>query len=457
MSRNARIRHFALLLRVCGLAPLLEARINIKPGFNSFSTEQDIQLGQESAKQVEKEFQIVNDAQLNDYISRLGKKLAAFAPGAKYPYQFKLVNESHINAFALPGGPIFVHTATVKAAANEAQLAGVIAHEISHVALRHSTNQASKAALAQAPLAILGGVLSSGGIASQLAQLGISFGVNSAFMKFSRSAESQADSLGSQIMYDAGYDPRAMAQFFQIIEKEAGGNSLEFFSDHPNPGNRVVNVQKLIPTLGPGKEFASNFSEFDQIRSRISNLAPPPAAPKPIAAGTAAAPVAPSNNMSAMDADFFSFQYPDNWQVNGQGTGAISAYPANGVLTAADGSLPQIAYGVLASTFPTTAQPGKRLTLTDATNQLLADLQKSNPNLRVLPNTTTSLKLGGQDALSLTAQGQSALPGEHETNWIVTSFRPEGLWYIVFISPEKSWNQYKPSFQKILDSVRFPK
>ena len=254
---------FRALLHCCMAAVLLlstawpaEARVNHKPGFNSFSPDQDIELGREAAKEAEKELTLVNDAQLNDYLNRLGKKLAGFAPGNKFPYSFKLVNSKDLNAFALPGGPIYIHTSIITSAANEAQLAGVIAHEISHVALRHSTNQASKSMLAQAPLAILGGVIS-GGVLGQLAQMGIGFGLQSTFLKFSRSAEKQADEQGAQMLYDAGYDPKAMADFFSVLEKASGPGGPEFFASHPNPGNRQKDVAQLIPSLGAPCEGSS--------------------------------------------------------------------------------------------------------------------------------------------------------------------------------------------------------
>src|SRR3989337_2819940 len=176
-----------IVSQIATVAPL-QAPIEIKPGFNTFTPAQDIELGKEAAKDVEKEYPLVNDAQLNAYISRLGQELARHAPGQRFPYNFHVVQNKDLNAFALPGGPVYIHTAIITAAQNESQLAGVLAHEISHVALRHSTNQASKAMLARAPLAILGGVLGSGSLAGTLAQLGIAFGVNSAFLKFSRDA-----------------------------------------------------------------------------------------------------------------------------------------------------------------------------------------------------------------------------------------------------------------------------
>jgi Zn-dependent protease with chaperone function len=453
-SRNAIMAVLSLCLVV---APALQARVDIKPGFNSFSPQQDIQLGQQAAQQVQKQFPLVSDPQVNDYINRLGKRLASYAPGYRFPYQFSVVNQKQINAFALPGGHVYVHSATIAAAANEAQLAGVLAHEISHVALRHSTNQASKAMLAQAPLSILGAILGgSGSIGGQLAQLGIAFGANSVFLKFSRGAESQADELGGQIMYDAGYDPRAMAQFFETIERQTGNQSLEFMSDHPNPGNRIQDVQRLLPKLGPPKQnVITDTPEFEQIKRRIANLPSAPAGGQRYQSGELQRPPVPSRNMRTFHENFFSMAYPDNWQVSGQESGAATIVPPGGVIQD-DRNVPDIAYGTVVSIFEP-QDSGRRLSLQEATNQLIAQLQQSNPHLHLTSNSSRSTRVDGQDALSVMAMGQSPVDGGGVLNWIVTTFRPDGVWYVAFIAPEQEWNQYEPVFQRMLQSVRFPR
>ena len=177
---------------------------------------------------------MLNNARVDSYVNDLGRRIAANATGEKYPYQFKVVNDRAINAFALPGGPIYVKPRCLVAAGNESQLAGVIAHEASRVALRHGTNQASKASAAHMPLPILGGII--GSDSTKVApQLGASFAMNSILLKYSRSAETQADLLGTQSLYDAGYDPRAMGQFFQILEaQQENRGQVEFFSNHPS-------------------------------------------------------------------------------------------------------------------------------------------------------------------------------------------------------------------------------
>ena len=429
------------------------ARVNIKPGFNTFSPEQDIQLGQQAAKEIGSQIRLVSDRQLKDYIERIGRKLTGFAPGYRFPYEFNLVNDKQINAFAVPGGQVFVYTGAVLAAANEAQLAGVIAHEISHVALRHSTNQASKAMLAQAPLAILGGVLS-GGIGGQLAQLGIAFGLNSVFLKFSRTAESQADELGAQIMYDAGYDPRALAQYFQTIEKESGRQSLEFLSDHPNPGNRLQNITRLIPQLGPSKSYSGNTSQFEQIRPQISRLQSSPP-PRSSATNQYQQPSPASQDFRVLNGNLFQVSYPGNWQVYGQDTGTLTIVPQRGIFSGDSGSLPVIAYGAMASYFTPTTQGRRQPSLSAATNELIGELQRSNPHLHLISGSTKNFRLDGQPAYSVTALSQSPKAGTNELDWIVTTFRPEGLWFIVFIAPESDWNAYEPVFQQMLQSIRF--
>ena len=189
----------------------------IKPGFNLFSKDQDIQLGKEAAAQVSQQYQVVQNRQLQEYIGSIGQKLARQPDAGGYPYTFTLLNDPSVNAFALPGGPAFVFTGLLKAADNEAQLAGVLAHEIAHVALRHGTKQASKANLIQLPAMLAGAVVGNGGLLGQLTQLGIGLGANSVLLKYSRDAENQADLLGAKIMSEAGYNPIEMAPVFREV------------------------------------------------------------------------------------------------------------------------------------------------------------------------------------------------------------------------------------------------
>ncbi len=251
------------------------ARRNPKPGFNLFSTEQDIQLGSEAKAQIEKQMQVVNDPAVDDLIRPIVLRVTAQPDAGKYPYTFQVVNEKSINAFALPGGPAFIHTGLIAAADNEAQLAGVMAHEISHVALRHGTNQASRANLIQLPL-LLAGELGGRGLLGQLAQIGIGVGANSILLRYSRAAESDADLVGARIMAGAGYNPLEMARFFEKLEGQPGSRGLQFFSDHPNPGNRVNAVQQEIGFL-PKKNYSTGGGgRLARAKAAVARLPEPP-------------------------------------------------------------------------------------------------------------------------------------------------------------------------------------
>ena len=257
----------------------VERALEFKPGFNLLSPAEDVQVGRENAAQVEKQLPILHDPELDRYLGELGRRLAAYSPNnrSEYVWLFKVVNSRDINAFALPGGYIYVNRGAIEAAQNEAQLAGVMAHEEGHVVMRHGTHQASEMMLAQAPLAILGGALGQGGSwLSRLAEYGIGFGVKSVFLHNSRSIEAQADQVGAYTLYQTGYDPHAMAQFFQIIQEKYPERTMEFFSDHPNPEHRIEKVDQEIPELGPPKAWKTDSPDFESVKHRLLSMPPPP-------------------------------------------------------------------------------------------------------------------------------------------------------------------------------------
>lgn len=265
-----------LLSSFLALLVLAQPR-QLKPGWNLFSREQDIQLGREAAAQVQNQYTIVRDPTLSAYVRRIGGRLAAVPEAGGFPYSFTLVSDKSINAFALPGGPAFVHTGLLLAAENEAQVAGVLAHEISHVALRHGTNQASKANLIQLPVMLASGILGrNGSLLGSLSQLGIGLGANSVLLKFSRNAERDADLLGARIMAKAGYNPIEMARFFEKLEAEGGARGPQFLSDHPNPGNRVKAVEAEIRYLPQSRYNAGDAREFHRMQQRVAALPPAP-------------------------------------------------------------------------------------------------------------------------------------------------------------------------------------
>ncbi len=434
--------------------PAWADRTSLKPGINVFTPEQDIQLGKQNAAQAEKQLRMLHDQRVDSYLNNLGQKLAAHAPGYKFPYQYKCVNDMAINAFALPGGYIYINRGAIEAADTEAQLAGVMAHETSHAALRHGTNQATKAQLTSVPFAILGGMVGGNSASGLLAQLAGSFSLQSILLKYSRTDESQADIMGTQILYDTGYDPRAMAQFFEKLGAETKGKQpAQFFSDHPNPGNRVERVDQEVDMLGgPPANYLSDSPEFQEIKRYVRKLPhPPKSAPANASPANDGKPEPPSAHLNRFENDVLELRYPDNWKSNTSGS-TFALMPQGGVVQDNKGQS-AMAYGVMFNEFQPRADNATRTTIEEATDQLVTSLRQSNPNLREIGNRRRT-QVDGTDALSAYFTNGSPVGG-NERDWLVTIERPEGLLFFICVAPENDFDSYDAAFQNVISSVRF--
>ena len=431
-------------------------RTQFKPGWNKFSPQDDISLGKRAATDAEKQLPSCNAPKVDAYLTQLGTRLAQKLPasGVQYPFEFHCVNDKAINAFALPGGYVFVNRGAIEASDNEAQLAGVMAHELSHVVLRHGTNQATKAMLAETGLGIFGAVFgdSTGGAA--LTTLG-SFAAGGVLLRYSRTAESQADVMGTQILYDSGYDPRALAQFFEKLDADSKGkNPPEFFSDHPNPEHRVERVDEEIEKLGGVLPNARrDSSEFESIKREVLAL---PVVKKPVPGAPAAAaspPAPPSRSYITYQASAYTLKYPDNWKKypDSEG-GGVSFAPEAGVLDDGSGHS-AIAYGLIVSVAKAQGDSNDWSALESVTRRVIQDLQKANPSMKITRQ-GEHLRLNGQPGLSTYLSNDSPAGGT-ETDWVVTALRPEGVVYFICVAPQSAYDNYDKTFSSILDSVRF--
>ena len=449
-----------------------DGRTILKPGWNMFSPQQDVEVGQQVSPDAERQLPMLNNARVDDYVDSLGRRLASNAPGERYPYHFKVVNDPAINAFALPGGPIYVNRGVIEAADNESQLAGVLAHEISHVALRHGTNQASKASAAQLPLAVLGGLIGSDSTKSALAQLGASFAVNSILLKYSRSAESQADIMGTQILFDSAYDSRAMGQFFEKIEaQQAGRGQVEFFSNHPSPDNRIERVEEEVTLLGGARrDDATNDREFDDVKRYLASLPGSSGRDQTqprVASGSSTTPERPSGRFLGAENAILRISHPDNWQVYGQGD-ALTIAPPGGLIDDGQGNQ-ALAYGVIVNIFDpqSNSYGGQQLQgpgygqgsaqasatrLQQSTDRLVQELRLSNRDMRMIRR-GEAVRVDGAPALSTYLSNSSPFGGR-ETDWLVTMEHPEGLLFLVFTAPESEFQSYEGPFHEMLRSVR---
>jgi hypothetical protein len=437
------LRILVILLVVAGCAAR-QPGDPLEPGFNVYAPEDDVQIGRQAAAEIEGQVEIVDDDALQDYVSELGRTLAAHPDAGPYPYRFTLINDPAINAFALPGGPIYIHSGLVDAATNEAQLAGVMAHEISHVALRHGTSQASKGNLIQLPAVLAGAAIGQESVVAELGQLGLGLGVNSLLLRYSRSAENEADALGARLMASAGYDPVEMAVFFETLEGEEGGRPPEFLSSHPNPGNRIEAVRAEVQTFPPS-EYGASTGRFPDMQRMVAQLPEPP---EPTGEATAAvAPAAPSGEMVALQHSAFRLSYPGEWRAYGdQRSLTVTIAPGNGLVEDGRGRV-ALGYGTVLGFAPSTG------TLGQDTQALLSELRIVNPAMQAQGGSRQVL-IGGQPALLTEVSGASPYGGA-ERNTIVTAQRPEGLFYAVFVAPAAAFEQASPVFQAMYDSIRF--
>jgi beta-barrel assembly-enhancing protease len=431
------------------LAPGLWAqRSNLKPPWNAYSPATDIQLGKQNAQILEKRLPLCNAPNVDAYLTKLGLKLAAKLPthGVQYPWEFHCVNSKEINAFALPGGYVFVNRGAIEASDNEAQLAAVMGHELSHVALRHGTAQLSKTQLLQGAAGIFGGIFG-GSAGGALLTQGVALGAGSVLLHYSRSDETQADVLGTQALYDAGYDPRAMAQFFEKLEAETKGkNPPQFLSDHPNPGNRVERVDEEVDKLGGVPENAKRDSaEFEAIRREVIAL---PVVKTPAALAVNAAPPLPSGNFVDYQGDAYALKIPDNWNKYAD-KGNVTFAPDGGVLPRAG-----LVYGMIVSLNPIQTDSSDHA-LENATQALIQDLAKTNSGLRVTRE-PGRVQLNGQPGLSTYLRNDSPVGGE-EMDWLVTVLQPQGLISFLCVAPKAAYPEYEKTFTAVLDSVRLPR
>jgi hypothetical protein len=442
-------------------------RERFKPGFNLFKPEQDIELGRQSAQEIARQVPLLKDEATVSYIQQLGGKLASKAGGYKFPYQFAVVATKEINAFALPGGFIFINAGTITSAKNEGELAGVISHEIAHVALRHGTSQASKAYLARAGLSILSGI--AGGRDTDLGQVVESIGgagANAVFLKFSRTAETQSDVEGARMMAESGYDPRDMANFFKTLEQMSGQRVPEFLSDHPNPGNRAALINEMLPSLPVSQNPVHNTEQFTEIKQRLTGGSALASSKEPARVGprdpnsnepsTRPEPPAPAFTPFEARDRSFTLEYPENWDAligddsnmifapkGAYGQAEQKVVVTHGIFIGAIG----VEGGDLQSADLQSAD------LQSANAQFVRQQIEANPDFRVLKQ-PQSINFGDRQGFATVVAGPSTITGVIEIDVIYTTATSDGrLFYLVTIAPEDEFDSYRAAFERIISSI----
>ena len=457
----------ALALFALPLSALAQTRINYHS--NKYKPSDDVRAGQEAAGEVERQLPLLRDEEVNYYVNRIGQRLVQAIPSQfqqpEFRYFFKVVDARDINAFALPGGPMYINRGMIEAARSEGEMAGVMAHEISHIALRHGTAQATKAQKYQYG-AIAGAILGSviGGGLGQVIGQGSQVAIGTYFLKFSREYETEADILGAQIMANAGYDPRDLANVFRTIEQQGGGRGgPEFMSSHPNPTNRYARINQEAAMLRVSNPVQDT-REFQQIQNRLRGY-PQARTMGEIArqgeryphgggnrdypeygrtSGRVAYPS--SRYQTHREGNFLQISVPDNWRRLGSN---------NSVWFSPEGAYGQ-AQGQAVFTHGVEIGLSRAggTNLRQASDQYIQDLIQGNRSLRQQSNYQRGT-ISGRNALAMTLSNVNEATGQPEIVTVYTALLRNGdLFHMITVAPQNEYNAYQSVFNNVMRSIR---
>jgi beta-barrel assembly-enhancing protease len=463
----------ALMLALTLAAGVAEAQTKINPGWNMFSPQQDVEIGAQSATEAERQLPILNDREVENYVNSIGQRLAANAGGPQFQYRFRVVNASDINAFALPGGYIYLNRGIIDNARTEGEVAGVLAHEIAHSALRHGTHQASKAYAAQAGLQILGGLLG-GKVGNNTAQIlntvgGV--GLNALFLKFSRELETQADVRGAQILAASGYTPADMVSFFNQLAKVDTARKTTWLSHHPAPPDRIARIEKERQLLKEPATPTQNVARLNSVQSRLRGYGAAPTmaqiaqGARPTGGSANNPPMTSSSGIGRVEAPSRSWRqytnrtgsyalaHPANWRVYDSGGFGVTIAPEGGVGNVSGRS--EVVYGAIVNHYEP-QQSGGRVTMESATTDLLNQIRQASPHLRVVSGSTKQLRTeSGASALAASLRGRNPNTRIDERVTVVTRALPDGhLMYLVFVTPEADAANYSSVLNQMANSIQ---
>jgi beta-barrel assembly-enhancing protease len=465
---NRTLLVIALILPLAAHPQKTPKQADVKVQRTSLSRDQETQLGKQFAGQVEREMEVVHNAQVEKWLNQIGQNLAKTPQANAYPYYFKLVNDDSINAFALPGGPMYVHTGLLKAADSEGEVAGVLAHEMSHVALRHSAAQIGKQQTYGALFQIVGlaaGTLTTDqngqcGLVCQITQAGTSLGENSLLMKFSRGYEHDADLNGARMMSSAGYDPIQLPQFFEKLVKTQGtaaepkGLAL-WMASHPATGSRIQYVSDDIKFYPQGS-YKANTGDFAKVKKIIARVPPPKPQPgkliqaKQGATGRMNLPA----GMKDYPANGFSMGFPNAWQAGqAEPGGSLYMVPQGGVAKGQNGGVELINGAMIDYYVP---QAGASTANLDAsTKEFLDGLQKGDPNLKA--DKPQRVQVGNKTALKTRLTTKTSVQQDpDQVVYLYTVARESGLWYSALAGQKSKMTDLEPTFTQMINSVQFP-
>ena len=463
-----RLMTWLIVFAVFAMPVSVFSQTQIKYHSNKYKPADDVKVGRQAATEVEQQMPILNDNEATSYISRVGQRLVSSIPSEfqhpEFQYYFKIVNARDINAFALPGGPMYVNRGMIEAAHTEGEMAGVMAHELSHVALRHGTAQATKGqkyGLLAGILGIGGQII--GGPAGAAAQIA-GQGVGVYFLKFSREYETEADILGARIMAQAGYDPHDLANMFKTIEQQSGGSGGGFMSDHPSPADRYARINQEAQYLRVNNPVRDT-RDFERIQARLRGMGRASSMEEIARSGqrnpngetTGNYPAnAPRGRVESPSTRYQNYatlggivrvSVPNNWRQLPENNsvwfspeGAYGQYQNQVVYT----------HGVNLGGMQTQSR-----NLQQATEEFLNGLTQGNGNMRQrssLQRTT----VGGRTGLTTTYTNTNEATGQAEAVTVITTQLRNGqLFYMIAVAPQNESASYQTAFRNILRTLQF--
>jgi hypothetical protein len=463
-------------LKSSGIALLLMVAIAFGNGTritapkNDYEPAEDVKVGREAAAQITRELPLLpENGDVDSYVEHVGTTLSAAIPPefkhSEFRYEFSVVNAKDINAFALPGGPMFVNRGMIEAAHSEGEMAGVMAHEISHVALRHGTAQATKSQSAGIQLGAIGGAILGaiiGGDAGDIVAQGTQIGLGTYLLKFSREYETQADILGAQILARAGYDPMDLAKMFQTIEQQGGSSGPEWMSSHPNPGNRYQRINEESRKLTVAQPPRGQSDEFSRIQATLKRMAPAATSEEiaksrkpetgtryPDDARVGGTIERPSTRYRAVNVnDLFQISVPTNWRDFRDGS-SVTVVPEGAYGNVQGQSV--FTHGAIVGVAPASSND-----LTRESDQLISGILDGNAYLSV-NGKYQRVRIGGREALRMRLTGTSPITNRREMVDVYTALAGRGqLFHMIQVVPANDQAAYRAAFNEMIRTARLP-
>jgi Peptidase family M48 len=439
---------------------------------NIFSLKEDIEIGAESAREAERSLSLISNTSVaHRFVSTTGLRVSQNRTIPNLPnlkYQIRIVNSRDVNSLGFPGGAIYINRGLLEMAANDDEVAAIVAHEVGHVASRHGTSQLSKQLLVQAPLALAAGLPASQVWRDEIKKLGIAVGIDAPFLRYNREQELEAGLLAVRLLSEARYDPNAFRTLLEKVNETQTSDApraLPFVFNHPQSEMLAPEIADALDRLSSPTRTASASVEFRTFRSSLLRFAAPPAKP---AAVTDVDPAADSlSNVFNHPLEYYRLSYPTGWQVTRTPPNGAIIAPVDGVQNSRNGN--DVTHGVMFDLFDVSV-PDRSFSLEQATNRLLAYLRQRNPQpadllfyetkvgtswLRLVPGAQTQMLVSDEPGLRTVLIGKPDATSQPEVAWVVTRLYYQSLFYMVFVAPEDEFPLYQPVFEQMIRSVRF--